>query len=134
MGVSAGPAGWAGAWQAEPPVQAAQRGGGPPVGGAEQGHGGRDQEAADQGGVDGDGDGQGQAEFLDAHGLPGGEAEEHDDDQARGRGDDPVGALQAGGDRVVGIAGLFVGLLDPGQQEHLSPPSARTLRRAGSPP
>jgi hypothetical protein len=103
--------------QPEPLMQAAQRAGCPPVGRAEQGHGGRDEDAANQAGVHRDGDGQGQAEFLDAESLAGGEAEEHDDDQECGASDDPSGALQAGGDGVVGVAGLVVGLLDPGQQD-----------------
>jgi DNA-binding CsgD family transcriptional regulator len=65
--------------QPEPLMQAAQWAGCPPVGRAEQGHGGRDEDAANQGGVHRDGDGQGQAEFLDAESLAGREAEEHDE-------------------------------------------------------
>jgi hypothetical protein len=70
-------------------VVAAQRG--PPVRLAEQGHGRRDQDAPDEGGVHGDGDGQGQAKLLDAGGVPGSEAGEHDQHQERGGGDDPPG-------------------------------------------
>src|SRR6266566_4440295 len=66
--------------QAEPFVEAAQRCRGPPVGVAEQGHGGRYQQAADHGGVHGDGDREREAHLFDAEAVTGGEAEEHDHD------------------------------------------------------
>src|SRR5215469_2400696 len=52
----AGPVHWC-LVQAEPVVQAAQGGWSPPVGLPEQRHGGWHEDAADEGGVDGDGDG-----------------------------------------------------------------------------
>src|SRR5215216_4410971 len=105
--------------QPEAAMQPAQGRRGPPVPAAHQLHGRRDQQHPDHGGVEHDRDGHAQAHLLDGQQLPGGEAEEHDHDQRRRRGDDPPGALQAEGDRPVVVAGLVPGLLDPRQQEHL---------------
>src|SRR5215216_2500197 len=105
--------------QPEAVVEPAQGGRGPPVPAAHQLHGRRDQQHPDHGGVEQDRDGHAQTHLLDGQQLPGGEAEEHDHDQGRRRGDDPPGALQAEGDRPVVVAGLVPGLLDPRQQEHL---------------
>ena len=64
--------------QAVAVVEAAQRCGGPPVPFAEQLHGGRHEQHADEGGVDDHGDGQADAELLDGEHLPGGEPGEDD--------------------------------------------------------
>jgi len=106
--------------QAKAVMQAAQRGGRPPVRATEQGHGGGHQDAANQGGVDGHGDGQRQAELFDREAMPGREAEEHDQYQERGGGDDPARPLQADRDRVVRVTAFVVGFGDPGQQERLN--------------
>jgi hypothetical protein len=49
-----------------------------PVGVAEQGHGGGDEEGADDGGVEEDGDGQAEARLLEGDQFAGGEAGEDD--------------------------------------------------------
>ena len=50
---------------------------------------------------------------------PIGEPGEHDDDEQRGRRDDPARSLEAEAHGQVVVAGLDPGLLDAGEQEHL---------------
>ena len=73
----------------------------PPVPPAEQPHGRRHQQRADQGGVDRDGHDHADADQLDGRGAARGEAADHDDQQQRGRGDDAARALQAERHRLV---------------------------------
>src|SRR2546421_2276478 len=89
---------------------------GPP---AEQGHGGRYQQAAHDRGVDEDRDGEANAKFFDAAYLRAAEAGEYDHHEERGRGDDTPGALQPPPYGLVAGHSLVHVLLDAGQQEDL---------------
>ena len=74
--------------QPEAVIEPSQRCRRPPVGLAEQCHGRGDQQTANDGGIDGYGNRQREAHLLDAEAVSCGEAEEHDEDEAGGGGDD----------------------------------------------
>ena len=90
-----------------------------PVAVAEEGHGGGDEQDADDGGVEEDGHGEGEAELGGWDGSGHAEGDEHDDHDERGVGDGPSGAGDAVGDGAAGVAGGFVAFADRGQQEQL---------------
>src|SRR5918997_33409 len=92
---------------------------GPPVPVAEDTHGGRDEEDADDGGVHEDGDGQAEADGLGEYDTGKREGAGDDDDDRGCRGDDAGGRDEALGDaRRVRVA-VLVGLADAGEQEDL---------------
>ena len=98
------------------PVEPARE---PPVGPAEEAHGRRHQDHADEGGVDEHGDGEADTEQLAVRVVAEDEGAEHADHDQRRRGDHPGGARQAPDDGFVVVAGRHVLLTDPGQEEHL---------------
>src|SRR4051812_19697519 len=75
--------------QSKSVVQAAERRRRPPVPVTQQCHGRGDEQAPDDGRVDGDGDRQCEAHLLDSQRLPGREPEEHDEYKRRSGRDDP---------------------------------------------
>ena len=104
--------------EADPVVQAAQRGRRPPVPLAEQRHQGRHQQRADDGGVDQHRQGRAHAELLDEQHPGGGEGADRDREQQRRGGHDAAGALEAQRHRVLRLGPRVVRLLDARQQEH----------------
>src|SRR5207244_1399247 len=87
----------------------------PPVPLAQQRHRGRNEQAADHGGVDEHGHGQPEAHLLDGAHLCRREAAEHDHHQQRRGCDDPPGVLQPPAGRGVAVVAAQDVLPDPAQ-------------------
>jgi hypothetical protein len=79
--------------EAEPLVEALERGWRPPFPAAEQGHQGWDQQGPDDEGVDEDGGGDARADFFEEHELGGDEHSDGHGEQDRCGGDQPAGSL-----------------------------------------
>src|SRR5215216_2408220 len=84
--------------------QPAEPAGQVPVAVAEEGHAGRNEDGADDGGVEEDRDGQAEAELLEEDELTAGKGGEDDDHDRGGTGDDPRRRSQSGRDGLAVVA------------------------------
>ncbi len=91
----------------------------PPVEITQQVHGGRDEQHADQRRVHNHRDRQTDTDLLNKDDARAAKGSEHDCQEQSGAGNQPAGALNARGDRLLVIARLVIAFFDTAEQENL---------------